>query len=73
MPASSVGICAAVAFANIAESDRRAFSTGRPRSMSLAPSSTISAPVSGGTLQSKRARPSPNVSPETPALTTFTS
>ena len=40
-----------------------------PRSMSLAPSSTMIASASCGTLQSKRARPSAAVSPETPALT----
>ena len=45
----------------------------RPRSMSFAPSSTMSASVASGTDQSKRARPSAAVSPETPAFATATS
>src|SRR5271165_3713804 len=39
-----------------------------PSSMSLAPSSTITASVPSGTDQSMRARPADAVSPETPAL-----
>ena len=43
-----------------------------PRSMSLAPSSRITASVPSGTDQSSRARPPELVSPETPALATST-
>ena len=73
MPATSTFIFSAAAFASISPIAAFAGATGWARSMSLAPSSTISASPSGGTLQSKRASASSAVSPETPALTTSTS
>ncbi len=52
----------------IASSASRVTSGLMPRSMSLAPSSTMTASVPCGTDQSSRASPSDAVSPETPAL-----
>ena len=73
MPVSSVAICAARASREDLRQRRFGGAGSMPRSMSLAPSSTISASVPAGTLQSKRASPSAAVSPETPALATSTS
>ena len=59
---------AARSAAMISSSALRVTFGSTPRSMSLAPSSTMTASVPAGTAQSRRASPPDAVSPETPAL-----
>src|SRR5262245_49501081 len=68
MLASSTAMRRSVRRRTISASARRVMSGSKPRSMSLAPSSTMTASVPSGTDQSSRARPPVAVSPETPAL-----
>src|SRR5215472_753950 len=68
MPHNRIVTCRALRRCRIASSASRVTCGFNPRSMSLAPSSTMTAPVPCGTDQSRRARPSAAVSPDTPAL-----
>src|SRR5215472_5031772 len=72
MPASSTAMCRAASRRTICASAWRVTFGSIPRSMSLAPSSTMTASVPSGTDQSRRASPLEAVSPETPALATST-
>src|SRR5215467_2645284 len=72
MPASSTAMCRAASRRTICASAWRVTFGSIPRSMSLAPSSTMTASVPSGTDQSRRASPLAAVSPETPALATST-
>src|SRR5579871_5240734 len=68
MPHNRTARCRAVRRCRIASSAPRVTCGFIPRSMSLAPSSTMTASVPCGSDQSRRARPSAAVSPDTPAL-----
>ena len=68
MPASSTGMCRSVRRRTISSSAGRVTAGSMPRSMSLAPSSTMTASVPSGTDQSSRASPPDAVSPETPGI-----
>src|SRR6266511_2244490 len=68
MPASSTAMRRSVRRRTISSIALRVSFGSTPRSMSLAPSSTMTASVPGGTDQSRRASPPEAVSPETPAL-----
>src|SRR5438128_3232649 len=72
MPASSTAMCRTARRRKISASAWRVTFGLIPRSMSLAPSSTMTASVPSGTDQSRRASPLEAVSPETPALATST-
>src|SRR5712692_4008606 len=72
MPARRTAMRRAASRCTISASAWRVILGSIPRSMSLAPSSTITASVPSGTDQSRRASPPAAVSPETPALTTST-
>src|ERR687887_244163 len=72
MPASSTAMRRSARRRTISANARRVMSGSKPRSMSLAPSSRMTASVPSGTDQSTRASPPEAVSPETPALTTST-
>src|SRR5438309_3531404 len=72
MPASSTAMCRTARRRTISASAWRVTFGLIPRSMSLAPSSTMTASVPSGTDQSRRASPLEAVSPETPALATST-
>src|SRR5215470_243970 len=72
MPAISTTIRRSVSRRTISSSAPWVTFGSTPRNMSLAPSSTITAAVSSGTDQSRRARPPEAVSPDTPALVTST-
>src|SRR6185437_8142699 len=68
MPQNRTAMCRAARRWRIASSASRVTCGFSPRSMSLAPSSRITASVPCGTDQSSRASPSAAVSPDTPAL-----
>ncbi|MNC90770.1 hypothetical protein D3C83_69120 [compost metagenome] len=70
MPHSRTGIFAAFSFVRMPRKLFSVFSGGRPRSMSLEPSSMMAASGLSAKAQSSRERPSALVSPDTPALTT---
>src|ERR1700716_2447399 len=72
MPASSTAMGRSARRRPISWIAARVTLGSMPRSMSLAPSSTITASVPSGTDQSRRASPPEAVSPETPALLTST-
>src|SRR5580698_8239538 len=68
MPQRSTAIWRAVRRRKMVSSASRVTSGLKPRSMSLAPSSRMTASVPSGTDQSSRASPSEAVSPDTPAF-----
>src|SRR3989442_3820197 len=72
MPASSTATRRSARRRTIPSSAWRVIFGSIPRSMSLAPSSTMTASVPSGIDQSRRASPLEAVSPETPALVTST-
>src|SRR6266545_2041897 len=72
MPASSTTTRRSARRRTIASSAWRVTLGSIPRSISLAPSSTMTASVPSGTDQSRRASPPEAVSPDTPALMTST-
>src|ERR1700684_2728333 len=72
MPQSRTWICRSDNRRKIVVSASRVTCGFKPRSMSLAPSSRMTASVPSGTDQSSRAIPSDAVLPETPALITST-
>src|SRR5499427_1983051 len=72
MPASSTATRRSARRRTIPSSAWRVIFGSTPRSMSLAPSSTMTASVPSGIDQSRRASPLEAVSPETPALVTST-
>src|SRR6266478_2297164 len=72
MPASSTATWRCVRRRTISSRAWRVSWGSMPRSMSLAPSSRMTASVPSGTDQSRRASPPEAVSPDTPALVTST-